>query len=116
MRADGVCAHTGTAIDAQPTSVIAAPRRMRAMGEQLMSERQSGDQLDLPRRPRFASREARARDLPERRAADDVAWRTEVRRVEHIEHVHAELQAGAAPELSVLDERQVRVAEGRPGD
>ena len=66
---------------------------------------------------RFTRRKARPRDLAERRAADDVAGRTEVRMVEQIEHVRRGTAGRSCPAgLHVLDERQIRVVEGRSDD
>src|SRR5262245_21511931 len=70
-------------------------------------------QLHLPRRAGVASREARARDYAERRAADrgKASGQSEVVLVEDVERFDAELDARAADERQILDHRQVGVAE-----
>ena len=75
-------------------------------------------ELDLSRRTGIASREARVRDDTEGRAADgrNAARLTEVGDVEQVEHLDAKLGPGPAPEVDVLDHRQVYVAESGADD
>src|SRR5262245_10307313 len=92
------------------TSATAAARRMIDRGA--MSEREFHAKLNLPRGAAFAGRKARPRDLAERGAADDVAWRAEVGVVEQIEDVRANLKADTSV-LHGLADRQVGVVKGR---
>ena len=77
------------------TTVTAGMTQSRGSWDEPSQNDSLRDQLDLPRRSGFAGRQARPRDLAERRAADDVAGRAEVGVVEEIEHVDAELQTRA---------------------
>src|SRR6267378_7925936 len=81
-------------------------------------EQNFGGELDLPRRAGVAGREARIANHAERRAADcrDAARLAEVRLVEQVEDLEAELHARRAGHLHVLDDRQVGVAESRADD
>src|SRR5947207_14959626 len=74
--------------------------------------------LRLPRGSRIARREARLRYHPERRAADrrDAARQIEIRLIEDVERLEAELQPGRTGQPDVLDNRQIGVAESRPDD
>src|SRR3977135_3000533 len=72
----------------------------------------------LPRRSGVAGREACGRDQAECCAANDggSARQSEVRMIEQVEHLEAQLHAGLPGELEVLDDREDRVAEGRRED
>src|SRR6476619_4654945 len=87
------------------------PRRRASM-----SERQPGRQLNLARGAGFTGRQPCSRNLPERRAADDVARRAEVWMVESIEDVHSKLKMKVRPRLGISDEREIRVVKRRPDD
>src|SRR5215510_5654887 len=70
-------------------------------------------ELDLPCRAGIASREPRIADDPERRAANSggAARLPEVGLIEQVENLEAKLDARAALERHVLDDREVGIAE-----
>src|SRR5262249_52336700 len=81
-----------------------------------VSEHQLQSKLDLPRRAGFTSWEARGGDPAECRRADDVARLPEVRMVEKVEELGAELRARGLADLRILDDRKINVVEARPDD
>src|ERR1044071_9044986 len=101
-------------VEADRAAARASAKRPRRRAS--MSERQPGRQLNLPRRAGFTGRQPCSRDLPERRAADDVARRAKVWMVEHIENVHSKLQMKVRPRLGVPDEREIGVVKRRSDD
>src|SRR5436190_20551572 len=76
------------------------------------------DNLHLPRGSQIARREARLRYHPERRAADrrDAARQIEIRLIEDVERLEAELQPCRTGQPDVLGHRPVGVAECRADD
>src|SRR5437667_10129257 len=94
------------------------PPRMRRIRLGYVSEQELRCELDLARRSGVAGREARIADHAERRAADRgrPARLAEVRLVEQVEDLDAELHASRARRLHVLDDRRVGVAESGTGD
>src|SRR5262245_938106 len=87
VRGEAVWAEAVASQTRQRNARATVDRMSRRSVRIVMSKRESNRELDLTRRTGFTGRQTGPRNLRERRAADDVPGRTEVRAVEQIEHV-----------------------------